>query len=376
MDLEKAKFRKKVLKLNERGRFIGLNVFDGDFKSWNYPLLFLNVNIIVSFCVSAYSFKIYSDNLDKMVFCFVTFGFLVKAVVQLASIVGQKEKFVKTMKDIEFLYDIFHSSDDAEIPKIFKKFNGYVDLSTKLLDITYISTGILSLLYPLVVKLVTGELVLPYGFELPFVDPFSLYGYTLNIVITSLWVTLAIVGFRISDTYFIMTFMPIYAMFDVLHYLIDDLNNSESKIDRDKDNDFQNFDVRKRKIVEIHQKLLIFISDVEKFYNISNFIIISTIYSQCVASSFALIVAKWYIGALFVAALLLQIFIFCLFGTFLEACQTEFREKITELNWPDKNISQKRKMLFILTTTAKTLQLTYLFGVLNFKTFMSVSVIF
>lgn len=294
-----------------------------------------------------------------MVFCGVTFGFLVKAIVQSSSIVGQKEKYVKIMKDIESFFDILKTFDDEEIPKTFKKFNGYIDVLTVLLEIMYCSTGIFSLLYPAAIKIVSGNLVLPYGFELPFIDPLSLHGYCLNFLISSLWCFLSVFGFRISDS--------------VLHHLIDELNKIDKKHGIKEEKTTLNFDIKMKKIVEIHQKLLNFITEVEEYYKVLNFIIIGTIFIQCVASSFALIVAKWYIGALFVVVLLLQTFIYCFFGTILEVVQSNFLDKIFEINWQDISLSQKRSILFVLTPMRKTLKLTYMFGILNYETFMTVS---
>lgn len=371
MNQEKIKIRNFVRKLNNRGRILGVGVFDADYKICNPRLIVLTFFIIGYFMVSAYCFNIYAHQLEKLIFCGVTFGFLVKAVTQIAAFIGQRDKFLRIMQEVEKFYAIFNTSNDNKIPKIFKKFHGFMIILSKLLDIAYWTTGLLSLLNPIIVKMFTGDLILPYGFQLPFMQPFSLQGYFLNYIYSMTCCILCVIGFNISDTFFVVTVMPIYAVFHVLYHLIDELKKFDNT--DDKDNANRGYEEKFNEIVKIHQKLLDFINDVEMFYNASNFIIIYTIFIQCVASLFALIVVKWYIGLAFVVLNLMQIFIYCVFGAILEMVQAKFRVKIAEINWTDKNLSVRRKVLFILTTTKKVQHFTCIFGILNFDTYMNVS---
>lgn len=208
---------------------------------------------------------------------------------------------------------------------------------------------------------------------MPFMQPFSLQGYFLNYIYSATCCILCVVGFTISDTYFVLTVMPIYALFHVLYHLIDELKKFDNTADKDDADIGRRYGEKFNEIVKIHQKLLDFINDVEMFYNVSNFIIIYTIFIQCVASLFAFIVVKWYIGLTFVVVNLMQIFIYCVFGSILEMVQAKFRHEIAEINWADKNLSERRKLLFILTTTRKIQHFTCIFGILNFDTFMNVS---
>lgn len=57
--------------LNKDGAVLGLNL--------------LSIFMIGYLFVSIYCFNIYADDLSQLVFCGVTFGFLIKAVIQLTA---------------------------------------------------------------------------------------------------------------------------------------------------------------------------------------------------------------------------------------------------------------------------------------------------
>lgn len=374
MESEKIKFKNIIQKIDKRAGLLGANIFSVDFKVTNPKLMTLLAYFLGYFFVIAYSFKIYAGHMEKVVFCGVMFGFLIKGFTQVASFIGQRERFLKIVKDIESLHDSFKTSDDHEISKIFNKFFRFMEILSKLLDIIYLLTGVLSLMYPLMVNFVTGDLILPYGFELPFIDPFSVVGYTCNFFYAASCSALAIIGFTISDAYIVLTIVPIYTLFHVSFHLIDVLKKIDAASDNENEDNKLLYEEKFKEIVQLHQILHDFIRDTEKFYSFTNFIVIYTIFIQCVGSLFALIIVKWYIGATFVVMNLTQIFMYCVFGAILEVVQSQFREKIMELNWIDKNLPERRKFLFILTATQKTAQYTCIFKVLNFETFMGVRI--
>jgi 7tm Odorant receptor len=118
----------------------------------------------------------------------------------------------------------FHKSASSEKSrKNYEKYSAYSKLTLKIMVFLYFGAG-LSILNPILVKLVTGELVLPYGFKLPWLDEFSFFGYSINFLYHLLQDFYTVLGYCTSDGIYAIEMLNIYCVYDDLCLMLDDLN--------------------------------------------------------------------------------------------------------------------------------------------------------
>lgn len=149
----------------------------------------------------------------------------------------------------------FHNiKSTRKIEEILEKYASYSFISCKICCAVYICTGILLTSNFIFVKLLTGELVLPFGFKLPWFDPFSLWGYLINLSYQVLLAFICVMGFIFADCLYVTIVMHVYCIYDVLEQLLEEFNqlilNQMESIAIDKQLIF---------IINLHQQLLRFV---------------------------------------------------------------------------------------------------------------------
>jgi 7tm Odorant receptor len=361
------KFMSIMKNARSKALFLGFNFIDEDFKLLNKRSCCVAYPHIISILITSfYSFIIYSGDLEKTVFCFVTFQFLMKALMKCALLIGQRKTFRKIVRKIEPFHEI---AEEFGYEEIFHKNLRYCRYVYQFIEILYATVGLTTLLNPWPVLIFTGHLNLPYGFELPYFDPSGTFGYAINYIYALQLDFCAVTGFTAADIYMAMTIIPVFGIFEMLIKMLDDIEQYKNPKDEK--------EMRKRRkmlheIIYIHQKLIDLIDELEDFYKAANLMCLGAIIVQCVASLFALIEINWYIGGIIVIMNIFEIFMLCIFGALLEIMQERFRKKIKEVNWIDKDENEKKKILFIMLSTEKLASFTYVLGPLNFETFMTV----
>lgn len=349
---------------------IGFDIIKPDYNHCNNRVFGVVMFMMSYLFVSIYCFKLYSNDLIKFVFCFVTFGFLIKGAVQICSDLSARTILLELLHDVEKMFK-FASQLGSEFDDILVKHCGYVTIASKITKFMFYSLGSTTLLYPFVSKLMFDELILPYGFELPFVEPFSVIGYSLNFVYSAMCSVLCAIGFTISDSFILIMILPIYGIYAALINLLENFKHF---------NDTKNQRIMKRRqkmlsdAIKLHKMLLDYIDGVSGVFEISNFYCINTIVSQCVASLFALIVSRWYIGACFVMANLFQILVYCILGEILLFMQERFLTQLMEITWVDKSKKEKNVLIFMTLRSQKMSKLSCVTGKLNLSTFVSVRI--
>jgi 7tm Odorant receptor len=129
----------------------------------------------------------------------------------------------------------------------------------KVINFLYIGVGIITILNPIFVKLLTGKLVLPYGFKLPWLDEFSFVGYVINYCHHLLQDYIVVFGFLYTDGLYAIIILHVYCVYDNLCLMLDEMN--EDLCDEIKR---KSPDIRKKlvEIVKMHQELLRFANQI------------------------------------------------------------------------------------------------------------------
>lgn len=324
--------------LNSDAAVLGFDFLTPNYKLWNMRFIGIVMFMTSYLFVSIYCFKIYSDDLIKFVFCGVTFGFLVKGAIQMYYDFSERYMLVELVNDAGKVFK-FASHLGTELDDILVKDCSYLTIVNKMTKLLFYFVGSSTLFYPVVSKIVFDELLLPYGFELPFVEPFSLFGYILNYIYSGMCSVICSFGFVISDSFIVTMIFPIYGMYAALTHLIEGLKQF---------NDSSNQLTMKQResmlgdAVKLHQMILNYIDEVSGFFENANFFCINTIVAQCVGSLFAFIVSGWYIGACFVVMNIFQLFIYSILGEILLIMQEGFYTKLTDMHGSTRRKRRKK----------------------------------
>lgn len=359
---------KEVIKtLMRRGRFIGFNMLDDGYSFFNIRIMPIVFNIISFLFIISYNLKINADDIERFVFCLVTFALLIKSLSKMAILFGD----IKALKAIIAKAEKFYEkSEKYDCEEIFYENARYIKILMNSMSVLYTVAGISSMLNPFLLKLIGKELMLPFGFQLPFIEPFTTYGYFWNYLYSLLCAINCVSGFSVGDILFALTVTPAFGAYQMLIKMLDDLD----KFDNDDNEDSIKMREEKyQEIIQTHQELYEFLNDLEKFYKVCNCINLGVNILQAVASLFALIIIRWYIGISFVVINIFEAFMFCSFGEILGSLQDEFYEKIYEVKWVERKQNERKRILFMLTATRKIKELSYIFGPLNFITYSSVN---
>jgi hypothetical protein len=116
------------------------------------------------------------------------------------------------------------------------------------------------MLNPLIVKIVTGNLILPYGFKLPFIDETSVTGYAINFAHHLLQDYIVVFGFICADSVYAIIVINIYCVYDVIGQMLDELNEMINVEKSKKVQDHQKIREKLISIAKTHQDLLRFVT--------------------------------------------------------------------------------------------------------------------
>ena len=248
-------------------RLIGLGIFDVNYKVINIMSLLLVFDMITYTMVTIYCCWNFSGDLEKSIFNLVTYGFAIQVVGSNSTILSiHFFKFIQGASKLQIFWlkndkilllqdrilKFQESASNENSTKVYEKYAGYCVLGAKLIKFLFFSAGIVSILYPAVVILITGEIVLPYGFKLPWINERSFIGYIINFLHHLLQDYLVVCGLTTSDGIYAFEMLHAYCVFDDLCAMLDELNEDLK-------------DKKKKKSPEITKKIVLII---EKHQNL------------------------------------------------------------------------------------------------------------
>ena len=154
----------------------------------------------------------------------------------------------------ELMREFHNLKQTVKVKDIMVKYATYCLTGCKICCVVYAVTGVILFNNFILVKLVTGELVLPFGVYLPWFDSTRVRGFLVNLGYQFILVSITVMGFSIADCLYITIVLHVYCIYDVLVQLLDELNQSIlSEID--------SIEIDKQLvfIIQLHQKLLRFV---------------------------------------------------------------------------------------------------------------------
>lgn len=163
-------------------------------------------------------------------------------------------------KDIYKIDEIireFHIlQNDTKVKQLLEKFALYSLKGSKICSILYTFSGIVLFSNFIFVKLLLNQKTLPFGFKLPWIEPYSYWGYPINLLHQLAQTYFTVSGFIFSDCVYITIVMQIYCMYDILQHLLDNLNETINRQINELENLETDISSQLIYIIELHQKLL------------------------------------------------------------------------------------------------------------------------
>jgi hypothetical protein len=143
----------------------------------------------------------------------------------------------------------FHQSASSDkSKKIYETYANHSKFAVKAVIVVLFGINVCCLTSPLAVKLITGYLVLPFGFKFPWIDVSTIFGYSFNFCYQILQSYIAVAGFSVIEGMFAINMLQSYCVYDDLYQMLDELN------DELKDTMKRNSTEIRRKFVKILQK--------------------------------------------------------------------------------------------------------------------------
>jgi hypothetical protein len=164
--------------------------------------------------------------------------------------IGKRQFFVKVHE--EYL-QIYKTSSNPKIAIVQKEYVQQSFILSKAMRYLYICCFALTLIYPLLASVITNERTLPFGFILPWMEPYGNPGFFLNFVHHTLQVFYVGIGVIVSDLIYVHCIILAIGNMTIMKLMLDDLNEQSHQNDAEK---LEKISENLMKIIEMHQNLM------------------------------------------------------------------------------------------------------------------------
>lgn len=352
---------------NDFAYWVGFDIHTEGFRVFNLRLVG-TLSTALMFYICTFNAIMYYGNMEQILFCVVSLVISYKGVTQGVFLVKGRHIAEGIM---EIYYDIYARASELQVEPTLHKYCNRLEKLFKFLHTLLAIAAIAADLNPVLVKFLTGDLILPFGMVAPYTDPVSTVGYIINYLLSFHITIYGYLFYNCLDGALLGLIYPAFSIFDMLCDLIDQLEN-----DKNENSDKTVDEIRHEKlrtIFQIHQDLMGAISEIEDLFSMCNGLSIIWIQIAVVTSIFALIAIGWYIGIVFIGLFLFELFIICIFGTGLEIMQDKLKDKINNIIWYDKSKSEKSSLLIVHTAMNNMQTFTCVTATLNMEYFLNVS---
>jgi hypothetical protein len=233
----------------------------------------------------------FRDNLEKFVFCLVTFSFLFQGIAKINTFIGDRKKFQELSEAYSELHKMISDKKFKETLKLYMTFG---EVSGIIWMILYLFIGVMMVSYPLGIWLWNGEVVLPYGFELPGFPTDTIRGYIVNYFYHLIQTYFIAVGFGFTDAIYIILVFNIFATMKICHQILDEIDEEIKKLEAGKSS--KKLDCKISQFINLHQKLISYVDQVESLFRLNFFVMINFMVMQIVIIIFVIFITNWMIG--------------------------------------------------------------------------------
>ncbi|XP_053699222.1 putative odorant receptor 83c [Sabethes cyaneus] len=349
-------------------KLTGINVHSADFKFNPQAMITIIVAGIFT-AVHIIDMFIFRDDVFNLTFVLITFCYCIIGWIRLLS--GLKESKSISSLVTTAVATHKHVFGDQQEQNILNRFIKLLKQAVLIYTGMFVGGCVMAGLLPLAIYLWNGEVLLPYGIILPFVDPATRLGYQINYI----YQIFCILYFppeiaATQNMYFVLVF-NICIEYDMLMLKLNELdklifNNKDGRLN-------DTIHEKLADIVRYHQRVNDFVTKFEELYSYQLFLEISIDALQIIITLFVLHIDFWMPGYLVIVVATFQLFLYCLLGTLIEIKTDSFSKRIYSINWYKLTKKEQKNIGFALRTSQKPRQLTYGgFTSLNVNFFLSI----
>ena len=266
------------------GRLIGVNIFDKDFVKANKKMTFL------TFIINVYDIYLFRSNLFRCAFCILSLSAEFQGFGMISTFILSYKNILNLRKQSEKFHEHFSS---LKTSKIFEENFMVVAHATAVLTFLGIGTFISMSVYPIIYFLIFDERILHFGPELPFIDwKYSWIGYGLNFLHQSSLLFVFVTFSFISLCIIISLMASGICQFDVLEFLLEELNDLIiQNEDGSKNDEIRN---KIKFLVKTHQNLIQFLQEMRETFKMYYFVDLSALVLQKTSVLFAVISVSYH----------------------------------------------------------------------------------
>jgi hypothetical protein len=233
------------------GETLGVSIL-GPFK-FSPLIVLLTVDLTSYFFDTIYCLWIFRDDLEKFVFCLVTFSFLFQGIAKINTFIGDRKELQELIETFSQLHKMM-SDKKLETLKLYMTCGEVAGIFYMIL---FGLVGVVMVSYPLGVWLLTGEVILPYGFELPGFPSETIIGYIVNYFYHLIQTYYTAVGFGFTDAIYVMFVFNIFAIMKICHQILDEIDEEIGKLKAGENSKILNQKILQ--FINLHQKLIKFV---------------------------------------------------------------------------------------------------------------------
>lgn len=207
--------------VNGVAKLEGCDIFTEDYTPLNLRLALGSSVLIINVFMTFHNVYYFGNDLVRFCFLMVAFASALQSVSMLDLFIGDREKIKGLIRRIEKLCE---KHNTAKFNAIFER---WIILSCHfalVIGIVLILCGLLIFVYPAIFYAIFREKILHMGFELPFVDWRTTFGYTLNFIYVGAAIFYFLIGLFTSIQLTILNIFLSFAQFEFIGTLLNEFN--------------------------------------------------------------------------------------------------------------------------------------------------------
>lgn len=361
---------------SDMGGVAGMNIFDPGYAPFSSTRFKLFVATYALYCyMTFYSLGQVLGSGDFMLtaFWFVPLGYLVQTLTKIPVYFFGRSTLLDLCQQFHEIYA--RNMENKERIRTLERSLCYSTSAMRAMKWLYYTAGVLVIVVPLTLSAVQGKPILPFGFYLPYLDPWTSPGFQLNYITLTYMMYLVNNGYVATESYFVMNIFLGMGHLDMLSEMVDRLNDLLQTKTLHRDVKVESaIEDRIKEIIFEHVAHRRFSSIFERVFSLNSLVTVGSAAMMILVCLVVLVKQFWFLGLVLIVMALWQILFICVMGMAFEICSWKFFKKLYRMDW--YLLSPKhRKYWCLLMTMAQRPNLNTLGGIhpSNLNTFLMVS---
>ncbi|XP_058122375.1 odorant receptor 4-like [Anopheles ziemanni] len=335
----------------------------------NARLIFLVTDLILYLLVNVYSIALVWGSLMDVVFCFVTLGIAIQGLAKI-------EAFTCPELNDLHLYNMRRFKEAPRYPEVNDSLFHTATMCKVFIRILAFGFSVVFIVintYAILMPLVKGELLLAFGFYLPFLDFRSPLGFAINWIYQSLQVLEGVVGLMACDCCLLFLIVNATGQMDlIIIYLrrltqLVECNSGDRRGQRDVE-----IEELIGAIVQKHLEHTKYVTDMDILLKTQFFINFGCIIFELVGSLAIVVRFPWYPGMAIVLICTMQLFINCSLGTYLSIKNDKLVNEIYHVNWYELSTKHQKTLQQVLLCAQRPVVLSDGFSAIDLFNFVEI----